>query len=200
MGVSGKELARLCGVADNTIYRIEGRTKSEAAIYEKSLLTICGKLGIDSEWFLDFDRASVDAVGIVKWSGTAGTQGRSVTTLTGQFGVVNGGADTEGTVGTPGSRVKQLRAEMGLSQTDFSKLVGIGRANLASIEIGRNHLTEGTAKVIENACEHGGAEWLLTGNERNRHYPLNDEMKEWLMEHPDTRKKIWEQMKGEDDA
>ena len=59
LGVTGKELARISGVSDATIYRIEGRIKSEAGISEKLLFGLCEKTGVDAAWLLDMSPESL---------------------------------------------------------------------------------------------------------------------------------------------
>lgn len=215
----------MCGVSDNTIYRIEGRTKSDAAISEKTLITICEKTGVDPDWLFDFnseftdfavcfrDSAMGDSTAIVFTDSTECFNGEADSmdsTDSNDFmdsTASNGGEADGATDGATdgkregaekagaGERLKQLRAELGLSQAAFSNMIGISRAHLASIETGRNRLMPATAKQIESRCEHGGAEWLLTGNERNRHYPVGDEMIEWLRNHQKERERIWKKMK-----
>ena len=197
LGVTGKELARICGVSDNTIYRIEGRTKSDAAISEKSLITICEKTGVDPDWLLDFNSELTDSIEFSDFTVSQRFSASSGSSAS----VASDDGETDGKKGGTGAgeRLKQLRSELGLSQDAFSKMIGTSRANLASIETGRNRLMAATAKKIENACEHGGAEWLLTGNERNRHYPVGDEMIEWFMNHQEEREKIWKKMRETED-
>ena len=202
LGVTGKELARMCGVSDNTIYRIEGRTKSDAAISEKSLITICEKTGVDPDWLLDFNSELTDSI-VFKdpagcFNGEADSTDSTDSIDSADSIVLKGEAEAE--KARAGERLKQLRSEMGLSQAAFSNMIGISRAHLASIETGRNRLMPATAKQVESRCEHGGAEWLLTGNERNRHYPIGDDMIEWLKEHQGVRKDIWIKMRKDGDA
>ena len=188
----------MCGVSDNTIYRIEGRTKSDAAISEKSLITICEKTGVDLDWLLDFNSELTDSI-VFKDPAVNKDETDSIDSA--DSIVLKGEAEAEKAEKTgAGERLKQLRSELGLSQDAFSKMIGISRAHLASIETGRNRLMPATAKQIESRCEHGGAEWLLTGNERNRHYPVGDEMIEWLKEHQGVRKDIWIKMRKDGDA
>ena len=195
LGVTGKELARMCGVSDNTIYRIEGRTKSDAAISEKSLITICEKTGVDLDWLLDFNSELTDSI-VFKDPAVNKDETDSIDSADSIVLKREAEAEKAGA----GERLKQLRSELGLSQAAFSNMIGISRAHLASIETGRNRLMPATAKQIESRCEHGGAEWLLTGNERNRHYPVGDEMIEWLKEHQGVRKDIWIKMRKDGDA
>lgn len=185
----------MCGVSDNTIYRIEGRTKSDAAISEKSLITICEKTGVDLDWLLDFNSEFTDSI-VFKDSAVGDSTASNGGEADGATDGKREGAEKAGA----GERLKQLRAELGLSQAAFSNMIGISRAHLASIETGRNRLMPATAKQIESRCEHGGAEWLLTGNERNRHYPIGDDMIEWLKEHQSVRKDIWIMMRKDGDA
>ena len=41
-----------------------------------------------------------------------------------------------------------------------------------------------------------GAEWLLTGEERNKNFPVDGEMVEWLKDHSEKRMVIKEWMKS----
>lgn len=41
-----------------------------------------------------------------------------------------------------------------------------------------------------------GDDWILTGNERNKYYPVNDEMIEFLKDHEDLRKELWQRIKN----
>lgn len=49
---------------------------------------------------------------------------------------------------TVGERVKLLRKELGLTQTDFAKKLGMTHANISYLESGKSILTEANAKAI----------------------------------------------------
>ena len=180
--ISGKELAKKCGLSDTTIYRIDGSIKSDAAITEKTLYTVCEKMGVDSAWLLDLKNEDAQPRFIAGQMGT--TVGHDVCEL-----------DTE--MQTPADRVRELRAGMRMSQVEFGKYVGVSSGGIAAIETGRSRLTEQVAAKIEDKCEHGGAEWLLTGNMRNKDYPVSAEMIEWLKSNSKVRRDVWRMMQDE---
>ena len=43
---------------------------------------------------------------------------------------------------------------------------------------------------------HVGVEWLLHGEERNKHFPADRKMMEWLKDHPEVREEIWKMMEN----
>ena len=194
MCVTGKELARICGVSDTTIYRIEGRTKNNAAISVRTLKLISEKSGTDIDWLMSSDRA-VEPVPLVMLERSKPSKSfempvESVSSVTSALSVPC----------TPAERIKAVRNKLRMSQVEFAKHTGLSSGTLAGIETGRTKVTDQTAKKIENACEHGGAEWILTGDERNKDYPVNDRMIEWLKEHRKLRKKIYRMMEDEEEG
>ena len=54
-------------------------------------------------------------------------------------------------------------------------------------------MTERTAEKLAGALE-VGADWLLTGDERKRWYPVDGKMTAWLWEHPEVREELWKRM------
>lgn len=86
-------------------------------------------------------------------------------------------------------RINEIRIERGFIQKDLVELTGISKSNISNILKGRYPLTANSAKAISKALN-VGEEWLLTGNERNKHSPLNDEMIEYLMNHEELRIQI----------
>lgn len=85
-----------------------------------------------------------------------------------------------------GKRVKEARLQLGLRQLDLAVKSGIAKSIISRIERGDNISYETYSKRLAKALD-VGEEWLLTGNERNREYPVNEEMVEWLKDHPDNR-------------
>lgn len=94
-----------------------------------------------------------------------------------------------------GNRLKQMRMEKGLTLKELSYLVGLSDSQLCLIENGTNKLAEKRAANIGEALE-VGVEWLLHGKERNKHFPADRKMMEWLKDNPEVREKIWKMMEN----
>lgn len=94
-----------------------------------------------------------------------------------------------------GKRLKQARLEKGLTPKELSDLVGLSDSQLCLIENGTNKLAEKRAANIGEALE-VGVEWLLHGEERNKHFPADRKMMEWLKDNPDVREQIWKMMEN----
>lgn len=94
-----------------------------------------------------------------------------------------------------GKRLKQARSEKGLTLKELSELVGLSDSQLCLIENGTNKLSEKRAANIGEALE-VGVEWLLHGKERNKHFPADRKMMEWLKDHPEIREEIWKMMEN----
>ena len=94
-----------------------------------------------------------------------------------------------------GKRLKKMRIEKGLTLKELSALVGLSYSQLSLIENGTNKLAEKRAANIGEALE-VGVEWLLHGKERNKHFPADRKMMEWLKDHPDVREQIWKMMEN----
>lgn len=94
-----------------------------------------------------------------------------------------------------GNRLKQMRMEKGLTLKELSDLVGLSDSQLCLIENGTNKLSEKRAVILGEALE-VRVEWLLHGKERNKAFPADRKMMEWLKEHPDVREQIWKMMES----
>ena len=94
-----------------------------------------------------------------------------------------------------GNRLKQMRMEKGLTLKELSDLVGLSDSQLCLIENGTNKLAEKRAANIGEALE-VGVEWLLHGKERNKAFPADRKMMEWLKDHPEIREQIWKMMEN----
>ena len=94
-----------------------------------------------------------------------------------------------------GKRLKQARLEKGLTLKELSDLVGLSDSQLCLIENGTNKLAEKRAANIGEALE-VGVEWLLHGKERNKAFPADRKMMEWLKDHPEIREQIWKMMEN----
>lgn len=93
-----------------------------------------------------------------------------------------------------GARMKERRLELGYIQKDIVELTGISKSNVSNIEKGTVSASVATFKEIAAALE-VGVEWLMEGDERNKENPVDDDMVEWLKDHPEERKSIREKMK-----
>ena len=92
-----------------------------------------------------------------------------------------------------GNRLRLSRCEKGLSMRELSSQAGVSDSQICLIENGENSLTERTAEKLAGALE-VGADWLLTGDERKRWYPVDGKMTAWLWEHPEVREELWKRM------
>ena len=92
-----------------------------------------------------------------------------------------------------GNRLRLSRCETGLSMRELSLQAGVSDSQICLIENGENSLTERTAAKLAGALE-VGADWLLTGDERKRWYPVDGKMTAWLWEHPEVREELWKRM------
>ena len=92
-----------------------------------------------------------------------------------------------------GNRLRLSRCEKGLSMRELSLHTGVPDSQICLIENGENSLTERTAAKLAGALE-VGADWLLTGDERKRWYPVDGKMTAWLWEHPEVREELWKRM------
>ena len=81
-----------------------------------------------------------------------------------------------------GKRMKQLYYSSGVSDSQ-----------ICLIENGENALTERTAEKLGQVLE-VGVEWLLTGNEERKNFPLEGKLAEWLWRHPEVREELWKRM------
>ena len=93
-----------------------------------------------------------------------------------------------------GARLRQIRQDRKKTLKELSALIGLSDSQLSLIENGEYNLTERRAKDVARELE-VGAEWLLTGNERNKDFPVDEDMVEWLKDHPEERKRIRKKMK-----
>ena len=96
-----------------------------------------------------------------------------------------------------GKRLKQARKEKGMTLKELSLLASITDSQLSLTENGHYRLKENRAEDIAEALE-VGVEWLLYGEERNKNFPADRKMMEWLKNHEEVREKIWEMMTKED--
>ena len=227
MGITAKELSRISGVSDATVYRMEGRVKSSAGLSEKLVKKIAEATGVDFEWLFDTSIANCANCDDIVWKAgdmqirnsqgirddknaecfNAPIEGKSERVSSDDLNQKpgyepNSPIDICGE--TCGERIRDFRMERSLTQEQFAKTLDITQSYLATIESGKVKLTEQVAYKIEKVYEDVGAEWFLTGDERNRVCPVTERMIEWLKNHQRAREtiKLWMDDKSEemDDA
>ena len=94
---------------------------------------------------------------------------------------------------TVGKRLKLARNAKGLSMKELYYSSGVSDSQICLIENGENALTERTAEKLGQVLE-VGVEWLLTGNEERKNFPLEGKLAEWLWRHPEVREELWEKV------
>ena len=92
-----------------------------------------------------------------------------------------------------GKRLKLARNAKGLSMKELYYSSGVSDSQICLIENGENALTERTAEKLGQVLE-VGVEWLLTGNEERKNFPLEGKLAEWLWRHPEVREELWKRM------
>ena len=90
-------------------------------------------------------------------------------------------------------RLKNARKQKGWSQNELAMQAGVNQPIVNRVEFGEK-LTEKQGRKLAEALE-VGFEWLMYGNEEKRNYPVDERMINWLWEHEEERKSIWEKMK-----
>lgn len=94
-----------------------------------------------------------------------------------------------------GKRLRKIRTERGLNVKKMSEASGVDAGLISNIENHGKTLTLKQGKKLAEALE-VGIDWLLYGDEDKKEFPVDDKMAEWLWEHKDYRRMIWENMKG----
>lgn len=89
-------------------------------------------------------------------------------------------------------RLKQARLEKGWNQYELASRSGVDQSMICRIELGAT-LTKKQCTKLAEALE-VGYDWLMKGEEHKRAYPADQKMVDWLWEHEEVRKEIWEQM------
>lgn len=89
-------------------------------------------------------------------------------------------------------RIKTMMREKGIRKNkELSLMSGVSQSRLSEIFKESCPLTIDKARKISSAlCV--GVDWLLYGDEGKKDYPVNEDMVEWLWQHPEIRKYLWE--------
>ena len=94
-----------------------------------------------------------------------------------------------------GHRTKELREALGMNRNQFAEFVGCSGSTISRIEDGRNMIEKSLAMKIAEKCRIG-VDWLLTGDEEKKKWPVDRPLIEFLWSRPDLREKLWDEMDG----
>ena len=180
LGINAYRLAALCDISSVTVYRLDGHVKSDSGFSDKLLHKISDKIGVAYDWLRSGEVDDISFSDEERWDDLRK--------------LISSEKSEE-----VSDRLRQLREEVHISQDELGSLSGTTYMGVSAVETGRYRLTKQMAKKIEIAMwKEGypfyGSDWLLTGDERNKQYPVGELMIEWLKDHEDVRKKIWEMM------
>lgn len=92
-----------------------------------------------------------------------------------------------------GDRVRAVRKEAGLTQTEFGKRIGISQHAVFDLEKDNTKLTPFSAGRIEEQFN-VGADWLMFGDEGKKNFPVSDKLIKWLWKNEDVRERLWREM------
>ena len=95
-----------------------------------------------------------------------------------------------------GKRLKTARMEKGLSMWELSRRAGISQPQISLLEGGKYQLRRKAGEKLAAVLE-VGVDWLLTGDEEKKDFPVDKAMVNWLWQHPEVREELWKQMKDE---
>ena len=96
-----------------------------------------------------------------------------------------------------GRRLKEARERRGWTQKEMAEATGVAQAVISRLESGAK-LTEKMGRRLAEALEIG-LDCLMVGEERNKCFPADRKMIEWLKNHESVRQEIWERMKNSPD-
>lgn len=86
-----------------------------------------------------------------------------------------------------GKRLKEIRKDLNLTQTEFGDAIGVKKSMVAQAETGRAKMSE---RVLKYACNYYGVnyEWLTTGTgEKYKPKTQNQELAEFLTDIMETQ-------------
>lgn len=169
--LSREEMAATLGYSAGQLGRYERGEQAPTEIFYKVVLE---RYGIPKEYFLDTLHSSED-----------GMSGGSLVEK--NVPAINWKA--------VGKRIKEIRSNLGMSQSQFAKHIGCAKGTIAQAEATGKVLSDRLIEYIAENCD-VGKDWILYGDEGKKNYPVNEEMIRYLWENEDTRKAIWEKMRA----
>lgn len=95
---------------------------------------------------------------------------------------------------TSGERLKEARERRGMTQKDLAEAIGVVQQVISRFETG-SQITDKQGHKLAEVLEIG-FDWLMEGDERNKFFPVDEKMIDWLKNHEDVRREIWNKMEG----
>ena len=89
--------------------------------------------------------------------------------------------------------MKEAREKRGWTQKELAEEVGVAQPVVSRLETGAK-LTEKQGRKLAEILE-VGFDWLMEGDERNKYFPVDEKMIEWLKDHEEVREVLWKRMK-----
>lgn len=162
--LSQAAFAKPIGLSPTHIARFE---KGKSVPKDETIENICSAFGVKREYFygcLPVEEA-VNTEDVVKiWNPEIGTV----------------------------KRLKEARKEKGWTQSELARQAGVSQQLINGFETGKR-LSGRQGRKIAEALEIG-FEWLMEGDERRKMYPADQKMIDWLWQHEDIRKMLWEKV------
>lgn len=105
--------------------------------------------------------------------------------------ILNGtGLMTEFDIGAEAVKKRVMILKEGYSITEFARKTGVNQALVSYFEEKDYVISKNTLKRIANAYD-VSYEWLVSGDESKKKFPVNDRMIKWLWEHKEEREELW---------
>ena len=89
-----------------------------------------------------------------------------------------------------GHRIAELRKSMNMNRNRFAEYVGCSGSSISRIESGQNMIERTLAIKIADGC-HVGVDWLLTGDEGKKDWPVNKTLTDFLWANADIREMLY---------
>lgn len=95
--------------------------------------------------------------------------------------------------GNVGARIAELRKSLGMNRNQFAEYVGCAGPTISRLENGKNAIERTLALKIAEKC-HVGVDWLLTGDESRKMWPVDRTITDFLWDNPNVREMLYHMM------